>query len=273
MISSDPIRVFVGCAPNGEDAESQAVLEYTLRSRASRSVDLVWMKLSRDPASFWYSDGAHVGWRTETWSTPFTGFRWAIPAYCGYQGRAIYMDSDTIARADIAALFDQPMAPGRVIKARGVEGKVRYCVMLIDCAQAQKHFSPLNEIKGDPHSAKRMTAFMRSRPDLAEKFDGNWNCIDGDGIASLDDPSIKIIHYSRMNNQPHLKHALPRLAAAGQKHWFDGEVAPHWRADMIELFDAELTAAEAAGYRVADYAALPHFGSFRKKSYRGSFAA
>lgn len=113
MISSDPIRVFVGCSANGEDAESQAVLEYTLRKHASRPVELTWMKQTHDRKSFWH------GWNTSSWSTPFTGFRWGIPAACKYQGRAIYMDSDVIIMADIAELFDQPMLPGKVLKARG----------------------------------------------------------------------------------------------------------------------------------------------------------
>lgn len=266
----NPIRVFVGCAANGEDAESQAVLEYTLRKHASRPVELTWMKLTRNAASLWYSGEAR-GWRTDNWSTPFTGFRWGIPAACRFEGRAIYMDSDVIVCADIAELFDQPMAAGKVIKARGVEGKVRYCVMLIDCAAAKKHLPSIETIRSDPYSAKRCTDFFRSHPELAEKFDGNWNCIDGDGLP-LDDPSIKIIHYSKMNNQPHLKFAIPRLAARGQKHWFDGETAEHWRPDLQAMFERLLIEADGAGYPVARYTNGAYFGAYRKKSYSASRA-
>ena len=66
-----PVRVFVGCAPNHEDAESQAVLEHSIRKHASLPVDITWMKLSRDPVS------PFSGWNTELWPTPFSGFRWA----------------------------------------------------------------------------------------------------------------------------------------------------------------------------------------------------
>ena len=50
----DVIKLFVGCAPNGEDAESQMVLEYTARKHSSLPIDIVWMKHSNDPNSFCY---------------------------------------------------------------------------------------------------------------------------------------------------------------------------------------------------------------------------
>jgi hypothetical protein len=50
------IRVFVGCSANGEDAEAQGMLEYTIRRYAREDVEINWMKLSRDPASPWYAN-------------------------------------------------------------------------------------------------------------------------------------------------------------------------------------------------------------------------
>lgn len=59
------IRVFVGCAANHEDAESQSVLEYTLRKYASDDLEITWMKLSRDPESQFYCDIENGrGWNT-----------------------------------------------------------------------------------------------------------------------------------------------------------------------------------------------------------------
>ena len=34
------IRIFVGCSANGEDAEAQAMLEYTLRRYASADLEI-----------------------------------------------------------------------------------------------------------------------------------------------------------------------------------------------------------------------------------------
>ena len=67
----ESIKLFVGCAPNGEDAETQMVLEYTAKKNSSMPVDITWMK--HEPEGIW------SGWKSETWATPFSGFRWAIP--------------------------------------------------------------------------------------------------------------------------------------------------------------------------------------------------
>ena len=102
------IRIFIGCSANGEDAEAQAMLEYTLRWYASEPLEITWMKLTHDPSSPWHSNPQkHEGWNTRGWATPFSAFRWAIPHVCNYEGKAIYMDVDMIARDDIANLWKQ----------------------------------------------------------------------------------------------------------------------------------------------------------------------
>src|SRR6186997_1371038 len=119
---SDAIRLFVGCAA-WADAESQAVLEYTARSQSSLPIDIVWM--SQAKKGFW------SGWNTKGWKTPFTGFRWGIPAYCGFQGKAIYTDSDFIFRADLAELWNQDI-PGALL-LNSTEGKLNTAAILMDC--------------------------------------------------------------------------------------------------------------------------------------------
>jgi hypothetical protein len=241
------VRVFAGCAPNGEDAESQAVLEYTLRKFASLPVEIIWMRQSRD------ADSPFQGWRTELWSTPFSGFRWAVPELSGFEGRAIYMDSDVIARADIAELWRQEIPAGKVVLAKGGAESWRYCVSLWDCAAAAKFVEPISVLRARPGSHRSMTEFYRKNPRLVQAFQGHWNCIDGEDFTDLGDPRIKIIHYSSEAHQPHLRHALPRLAAAGQRHWFDGRVLPHWRPELQALFDGLLEEAIAAGFTPEKY--------------------
>ena len=128
------IRIFVGCSANGEDAEAQAMLEYTLRHYATEPVEINWMMLSRDPASPWYSDPKkNAGWNTIMWATPFSVFRWAIPHVCNFEGKAIYMDVDMIARTDIAKLWNQ-----EIPKAILWKDEKNSCVMLMDCAKLKK---------------------------------------------------------------------------------------------------------------------------------------
>ena len=244
---SDPIRVFVGCAPGGEDAESCAVLEYSLRAHASRPVEIHWMRIDADPTAIW------GGWNTSGWATPFSGLRWSIPAACGFQGRAIYMDSDMIVRADMAELWDQPIQAGKLALVRPGDGKLRTCVMLMDCAAFRCWPFPLQALKAASNPQGTVSRWLKANRALIGAFDGLWNCIDLKGADGVDDPALKIIHYSQMAHQPHLKHARRRLAAQGRSHWYDGDTAPHWRPELEALFDHLLTQAEAAGFHPAAY--------------------
>jgi hypothetical protein len=251
------IRIFVGCAASGEDAESLAVLEWSVRKHASEPVEFHWMKQSHDQQSFWH------GWETSRWATPFSGFRWGIPAACQYEGRAIYTDSDVIFMADVAQLWRQPIPAGKVVLAK--PGSWRMCVSLWDCAAARHHLPPIDSIRHNPASHHQIGLRFRG-PGLVAPFAGNWNCLDGEDYADLHDPAIKAIHYTSMDCQPHLRHALPRLAAAGQKHWFDGTVRAHPRPDVEALFDELLAEAADHGFVPASYIPNEAFGPYSKAS-------
>jgi hypothetical protein len=264
------IRVFVGCAPNHDDAESQAVLEYTLRQHASEEVEITWMRLSRNPTSPFYSDSG-MGWRTERWATPFSGFRWAIPKLCNFDGRAIYTDSDVIFMADVAELWRQEIPRNKVVLAKGGGQGWRYCVSLWDCYEMRRWVPGWDFLLADPEQHLKLCKFFASRPDLVQPFEGNWNCLDGEDLA-LDDPALKVLHYTDMSTQPHLKYALNRMAAKGRRHWYNGPVRPHRRPDVIALFDRLLAEAEAAGYPVSKYEQEPPYGEISKadlRNYKG----
>jgi hypothetical protein len=212
-----PIRVFCACAPDGLDAESQAVVEHSLKSRASRPVEITWMRLSRDPASPFYSDRGR-GWNTEAgrgWATPFSWFRYAIPELSGFEGRSIYCDSDVMFLDDVAKLNDAPIPSGKAFLAKSPE---RLCVTVFDNAAMRRHVPLLAELQRS--GPLRLKAW---RKELWAPFPKgeNWNCIDGEGLP-VGDPSIKCVHFSDIATQPQLPLALKRLAAEGRSHWFEG---------------------------------------------------
>ncbi len=258
------IRIFVGVAANHEDAESQAVLEYTLKKHASEPLQIEWMKLSRDPESPYYCNPAkREGWHTEQWATPFTGFRWIVPGLCDFKGRAIYMDSDVIVQADIADLWRQEFMPNTIVIAKA-DTPWRFCVSLWDCAAAERYAIPPAALMADPSGHRQMTRKYAQNPSAVQRFDGNWNCLDGEHYADLADPDIKAIHYSSMRHQPHLKYATKRLALTGAEHWFGSEPADHWRPDLQALFDVEIEAARRAGFPAVRYTLDPIFGKYKK---------
>lgn len=261
------IRVFVGCAANHEDAESQAVLEWSIRKHCSQPVEITWMKLSNDPDSFFYSNPEQgQGWNTQQWVTPFSGFRWSIPAQCEFTGRAIYMDSDFIVRADLAEVINQPFPSGSIILSKGHPHQWRFCFSVWDCEAAKKYVAPLHTLMRDPASFRNMHSSMKAKPALRADFQGNWNCLDGEKYESLNHPDIKAIHYTSIPHQVQLKYALPRLQQEGRAHWYTGAVKPHWRKDLQELFDTLLAEADENGYTVDRYCQDPCFGSYVKKS-------
>lgn len=258
------IRLFVGCSANGEDAEAQALLEYTLRKHhPADDIELNWMMLSNDKQSPWYSNPAkQEGWNTKGWATPFSAFRWAIPHVCNYNGKAIYTDVDKVFMADIAELWNQPIPLNKVAL---VKDEVHSCVILWDCERAKRvlpNFDTLRRTEGYYRNIRK--GFNAN----AARFEGNWNCLDGESYASLNDPHIKIIHFTKVETQPHLKWALPRLRAKGKEHWNKWtlkatEPQKHARPDVQPLVDGLWAEAQAAGYTAERYEALAsNFGSY-----------
>lgn len=243
------------------------VLEHSLKKRASLPVEIHWMRLSRDAASFWYSDPTQAdrGWRTERWATPFSGFRWAVPAHCGFEGRAIYMDTDMIVLGDIADLWRTPIASPAVFAARRESGFQRFCVMLWDCAAARDVLPPLTQLRADPDAHKAVTRQFAEQPQRVQPMDPAYNNIDGDGQPI---ERIRILHYSDMGTQFSHRYSLPRLAAEGRRHWFDGEVLTHPRQDLAEVFEQEYRDALASGRRLDDYRSARPYGEVLKKSER-----
>lgn len=264
------IRLFIACAPDGQDAEFQAVAEHSLRSRTKAPLEIEWMRLNGDPESPWYSDGkGKKGWHTFDWTTPFTLFRYAIPARCGFQGKAIYADSDVLFRADIEELWNLKHEPGKFVIAKSPG---RLCVSLWDCAAAGRHLPPLGHMMRHGAKAEWCTSWKRNCPHIWQPFpDGqNWNSLDGDG-RPLDD-TVKCVHFSDIATQPHMRLARMRLAAKGRMHWFTGDLIEHRRPDLVQLFLAELGAAAVAGYRPDDYDRVEFGRPFKMRdnsAYRG----
>lgn|SRR5262245_17462553 len=255
------IRIFVGTPANNEDLESQSVLEYSIRKHASEPVEIIWMKLSKNPQSFWYSSfPKREGWLTQSWATPFSAFRWGIPAFCSFEGRAIYLDIDMIVMDDIAKLWNVEPKDGAFCVAKNPQ---TFCCTLWFNERARSVLPPINRIKRE----YALYAHLRKKfnPAQIQGFsNGNWNCLDGESYESVRDLDVKIVHCTSIPHQPQLKYAVERLTAKGQKHWSSHKYRPirHWRQDIIELFDELLAEAKAAGYPPEKYETPEIFGKY-----------
>jgi hypothetical protein len=241
---SDTIRLFIGCDGSNCDLESQMVAEYTARKYCSLPLEITWMQQA--------AKGPYSGWKCGSGRTPFTHFRWSLPAMCGYEGKAIYTDVDWIFRADLAELWQQPV-PGVFLSRVGKKGLGKTCCMLFDCAHAQGHVPTLDKLKTMQDPQGTLMAYFRGRPDLFSGFDGDWNAIDIKGYEDINDPRIKAIHYSRIEMQPSFPYAQKRLSKEGKSHWYTGPTGPHERPELIALFGQMYREALAAGYTVEQY--------------------
>lgn len=219
------------------------------------------MHLSTDPQSPFH------GWDTQRWATPFSGFRWAVPELCNFQGRAIYCDSDFIFLSDIRQLWEQqdPLPPGKVVIGKGGEAW-RLCCCVFDCERARPYMIPIETLKQDSGLHPQMNQKFR-RGGITQPFQGDWNNLDGKDMKALS--NIDALHYTCMNTQPQLEFALPRLAKQGIKHWFDGQVSEHPREDVITLFRTLLREALDSGISLHDYMQHEPYGDIKKRSFVG----
>lgn len=256
------IRVFVGTDVNGGCAECQMVFEYSIRKHSSLPVDIVWMKISE--TGFW------SGWNTETWSTPFSGFRYGIAEYCEFQGQAIYCDDDQVWLDDPVKLFDIELHPGDVMTGKQLSnGEIRHCVSMIDCdmfghqIQAGKTLS-IHRRKANSNFVESMKARTFPRTTV---MDDRWNCYDGENMSIED---IGLLHLTDMRTNPGVHMAVERLGGQAD-HWYDGPLLIHRRPDVVAKFKEYYDEAIEAGYRVEDY--LPSKRLNYKKQTQKDYSA
>ena len=265
----EPIRLFVGADGNGYDLEAEMTLEYSVRRNTTGPVEITWMRANHDPDSCWGC------WDMSRWSTPFSGFRWAIPEYCRFEGRAIYTDNDVLFLGDLRELWESPLEDGRVIAAKG---NGRFCVMLLDCARVPD-IGSVEGMKTRPFRHAQLCQFFADSSNGVQKFDRQWNNFDGenDVIARYTDgldiisviTEIKALHLTDMSTNPYMVLARKRLEAEGRTSWYDGPVRDHRRPDVVELVNEYYEHALDAGYELVDYEPETRYGPYRKQSQAG----
>lgn len=166
----DTIRLFVGTDPQQHVAER--ALEASVRRNTTGTVNITWMRAG-DPGWDW--GGVECGW-----ATPFTWFRWHVPKHCGFEGRAIYMDVDQLALADLRELWEWKI-PHSAHGMYAGRSPALADVILWDCARMED----------------RIIKYMRADAERTmQALPPEWDHID-----RLRD-NTKILHFSKMSLQP-----------------------------------------------------------------------
>jgi len=240
-MENNTIRIFIGSSANGEDTDMERIYLHTLITNRAVGfqvdglhLEVNWMRQTHDMSSPW------AGWETQLWPTPFSGFRWGIPAVCGFKGRAIYTDVDMINLRDIAALWNTPM-DGKPFMARTGHrfGGHEFCVMMIDCSAAEYILPPFERLRAIPEMHNRMIGMLSGDSSVVQTMDARWNVLDGEGASGdLATEEMYQLHYTNMATQP------------WKPLWYRGSPGQHRRPDLVDfwyLHDKLAKESEAAG--------------------------
>jgi uncharacterized protein len=173
-----PVRVFIGSE--------------TAQYRAERA--LIWsIKQVRDPGrvyEIFLMKELH-GFDRRKWLTGFTNYRFAIPAFAGQSGRAIYNDVDQIYLTDPGELFDHELNEHGFLSIARNDSSV----MIMDCTKMAQVWS-LEAAKFE----KKNTLLQRALdiPNLWGKLEPEWNARD----EEYQPGQSKVLHYTALHTQP-----------------------------------------------------------------------
>lgn len=196
------VRIFIG---SGEASLlERKTLIYSLRKHSSRELDIQVFNGTHNSIEALNQPPRLSGMSLRVKYhnvTEFSLYRYLIPLVCGYQGRAIYLDSDMICLTDIGNLFDEPMGKNAIL-ARQDRGDWMSSVMLMDCSRCEEFELEqiVDEIDQKRYSYKDLSLlrseFLRSRRCTVGVLDSNWNSFDHF------DQHTKLIHYTNLLTQP-----------------------------------------------------------------------
>lgn len=172
-----PVRIFIG-------TERQ-------QFRAERT--LLWsIEAHRDPSRTYH---IHLlrdlpGFRRRLWLTGFTNYRFAIPALCNYQGRAIYNDADQVYLTDPAELFDTPMGDAGFLAINDRDTSV----MLLDC----ERLAGVWELRAVRCSSRKVLEARARGAGLWSPLRGTWNTRD----REYQHMQADLVHFTTLQTQP-----------------------------------------------------------------------
>jgi hypothetical protein len=203
--ATDPVRVFIG---SGEASVlERKTLIHSLRKHTRRPLDLYVFNGTHNAIERNGGEPApapmslRVKYRN---GTEFSLYRFLIPEICGFAGRAIWLDSDTVCLADIGELFDTPLGGADFLaKPDAYPGGDQWglSVMLIDCARTRFDLeAAVDEIDRGlyamPDLMQMSPRFLAHHPYRIGPIDPHWNVFD------TRDARTKLIHYTNLLSQP-----------------------------------------------------------------------
>jgi lipopolysaccharide biosynthesis glycosyltransferase len=200
---STAVRVFIG---SGEaSALERKTLTHSLRKNTKRPLDIYVFNGTHNSIEHDNQPPqlAPMSLRVKYQNfTEFSLYRWLIPQLCNHEGRAIFLDSDTICLGDIGELFDTPMNGAAMMSIKAYDtGEWGPSVLLMDCSKCRFDLENiLDEIEAGKYTYSEFTrlaeSFLAVHPHEIRELDPKWNTFD------RYDDQTKIIHYTDLMRQP-----------------------------------------------------------------------
>lgn len=227
-MATPPLRIFCG-ADRSQRLPFQ-VLAASIREHSSLPVEIRTIDNTLAPAA------------PDPRFAPYTEFsfaRFAIPSLCGFQGPAMYMDSDMLVFADIAEVFRQPFDGARVLIEQGADlskGK-QAAVMLLDCARLNWDVAEIVAGLGQRYGYNELMALtpLLADGDIRDGLPNGWNDLD-----EYRPGTTRNLHYTEIRIQPWVHPGHPHGAL-----WVD---ALRGLIDRGEIGEAEVRNEVAEGY-------------------------
>jgi lipopolysaccharide biosynthesis glycosyltransferase len=233
------LRIFIGW--DSRFPEPADVLRYSLIKYASIPLEIRYLKLGELGIDRIYDPLA---------STEFTYSRFLVPHLCDFRGKAVFMDNDMLALADVNELDELPMEscalrvvkhdyqPSTTVKMYGCPQtsyprKNWSSLMIMDCAKLRLWTKQVVETQTGAY----LHRFQDIPDHQIDEIPPSWNMLD------VMDKSTKLIHYT------------------GGGPWFpqyaDHPHAGVWRGMRDEMYQAQHMAPRAPHFSGASASIAP----------------
>ena len=188
-----PIRIFVGCGD--QQLIPAMVLKHSILKHATMSTEVTFMNewthpMPKDPRN-----------RPRT---PFSFQRFMIPEKCGYQGHAIYMDSDMLVFGDVKDIWTADIGCRSMWTMRNDDvdkHRAKYSVFLMSCGSFLTMGMDINTV------IDKLDRGIISYDDLVFNFSHVIDRLDGfnpdwNSLEEYTEGETKLLHYTEFYNQP-----------------------------------------------------------------------
>ena len=190
-----PDRIVLGVKPGRRPSDQPPVKIFlgTERGQFRAEQTFLWsIEKHRDPTRIYeiYLLRDLKGFQRGFWLTGFTNYRFAIPEFADFEGRAIYNDADQVYLTDPAELFDTPMGKAGFLSINDRDTSV----MLIDCKRMAEVWNA-----HDVRRLNRKKLEARARQaQLWGDLDDGWNARD----SEYSPQESKLVHFTTLHTQP-----------------------------------------------------------------------